>query len=259
MKRWRSIGVLVLALSGLLSLSVETGAALGANGDVKAKGAKAEKRSAKKSVKKTNKIDEKKSDGTDPGAAETDLASSINGAGASSKIELLGNLGYTTSKLLVFGATVATEAATGGGKDLSLSRSSGAVGLLSVAMTHIGARYRMSVMKGGYIAGGVGLRMAEGAWFVVNASGNGESEAKSSLNAITADGAVGYKMHFGSIVFGADLLEFSFPLVKMGVKKTPPSDPEYDPADASAQQAAFDKFGAGLSLTIVKLGLGISF
>ena len=117
----------------------------------------------------------------------------------------------------------------------------------------------MGVMKLGYIAAGGGFRMASGKWFVLNNDESAEYNAGASLNAVTLDAAAGAQIKFGSILVGADLLGISFPVFKLGVKKTLPSESDYNEDDANTQQGKFDKVAAGMTLTLFKAGVGMMF
>lgn len=134
----------------------------------------------------------------------------------------------------------------------------GKKGFVAVRVIHLGARYRMPLFKIGYYAGGVGFRMASGAWNVLSTSGT-EYPTSSSLNAVTLDGAIGAQTKFGSIIVSADAVGISFPLFKLGVKKSVVEEDDVDPDDAKAQQANFDSVASGLNLTIAKIGVGINF
>ena len=172
---------------------------------------------------------------------------------------VMGSLGLTPSPLVGFGGSVASLKSSGSGLEATFTYASGKSGTIAAQVTHIGGRYRMGLGKMFYGAGGTGLRMAKGNWLVLNQTADAEYAAGSSLNAVTLDGAIGGQVKFGSIVIGADVLGISFPLFKMGVKKTVPAEEDYDTADADAQQAKFNKLAAGMTLTLMKVGLGIQF
>lgn len=217
------------------------------------------KTSAKKNKLKKKKKTEKKKDAAKATAgAETPMEGESAGTGKSKK-ELLGNLGLSPSPLVGFGFTAGSLNSTGSGPELGFTYSSGKSGTIGAKVTHLGARYRIGALKIGYLAGGVGFRMASGNWFVLNQTQDNEYKAGASLNAVTFDGAVGAQMRLGSILIGADLVGFSYPIFKMGVKKTIPTEEDYDTADADSQQAKFDKLGAGLNLTLFKAGVGLMF
>ncbi len=176
-----------------------------------------------------------------------------------SKVHALVNAGLSPSPLFGFGGTLGMIKDDGGGLEASLTLASGKASTISASVTHIGARYRIGLAKIGYIAAGAGFRMASGKWFVLNTDESAEYEAGSSLNAVTLDAAAGTQFRFGKILLGADLFGISFPLFKLGVKKTVPSEEDYSADDASAQQGKFDKIAAGMNLTLVKVGVGMMF
>jgi hypothetical protein len=181
----------------------------------------------------------------------------ISGA---SKKQLLGNAGLSPSPMLGIGGTFGMIKDNGSGIEATLLMSSGKVDkIVAAQITHIGGRYRKGLTKSLYGAGGAGFRMASGKWNVLNQTADAEYPAGASLNAVTLDGAIGAQFKMGSILIGADALGISFPLFKMGVKKTAPSEEDYDTADADTQQAKFDKAAAGMIITIAKVGVGIEF
>jgi hypothetical protein len=54
-------------------------------------------------------------------------------------------------------------------------------------------------------------------------------------------------------------LGISFPLFKLGVKKSAVQETDVDLDDEKKQQASFDALAAGMNLTIAKIGVGINF
>jgi hypothetical protein len=205
-----------------------------------------------KAKKKGSKSKEPKIQPVDAGAEASEKSSP-------SKIELLVNAGISPSPFIGFGGTLGLMKDSGSGLESTLTFASGKSGTVSASVTHIGGRYRMGLMKLGYIAAGGGFRMASGKWFVLNTTQSDEYAAGASLNAVTLDAAVGGQIKFGSILVGADLFGISFPIFKLGVKKTIPTEPDYDEDDATSQQAKFDKIAAGMNLTLVKAGIGMEF
>ena len=233
----------------ILSVSIAT-ATLSANSYA----AEGKKSSAKiKSGKKTKKP---KPSMTEPEGA-TDDGSVTSGSGAAKKKQILGTL--APFPILTMGVSGAMLAPNGSGLEADFSLGSGKKGAVAASIIHMGARYRKPIMKLIYVAGGGGLRMASGAWNVLSANDpTVQYPVKTSFNAITLDGAVGGQTNFGNIIVGADLLGISFPLFKLGVKK-PALDPDADTSDASIQQGAFDKLAGGMTLTLLKVGVGIAF
>lgn len=212
----------------------------------------------KKSSKSATK---KKSPKTKSGKSRP-AASTVNSESSkpsSSKMQILANAGLSPAPLFGFGGTVGMIKDSGSGFEATLTFASGKSGTVGASVTHIGARYRLGMLKIGYVAAGAGFRMASGKWFVLNSDESAEYEAGSSLNALTLDAALGTQFKFGSILVGADLAGISFPLFKMGVKKTLPTEEDYSESDANAQQGKFDKLAAGMTLTLLKAGVGISF
>lgn len=171
---------------------------------------------------------------------------------------MLGHAGLSPQPFIGFGAAAGLVRANGSVLEGSLTISSGKKEFVAARIIHAGARYRMPVFKLGYVGGGLGFRMASGAWNVLSLGGS-EYETGSSLNAVTLDGAAGAQTKFGSIIVGADLIGVSFPLFKLGVKKSALQESDVDLDDEKKQQATFDSVAAGLQLTILKVGVGISF
>jgi hypothetical protein len=211
--------------------------------------------SSVKAPKKRKKV--KESVSKEPVAGAEDSAAGADAKTKESRTEVLGNL--SPSPLMAFGVTVGKIKGDNSGLEGDFTYASGNSGTVGIKMTHIGGRYRKPIMKIGYVAGGAGLRMASGSWTVLNTDGSNEYPAGSSYNAITLDGAVGGIMQFGSILVGADLLGISFPLFKMGAKSTEPDAPDVDTADADNQKAAFNKAAGGMTMTLLKFGVGIYF
>jgi len=238
----------------ILSVSIAT-TTLSANSYA----AEAKKSSAKiKSGKKTKKP---KPSTPEPEAASDDgsapSSGAASGSGTTKKKQILGTL--APIPLLSVGVSGAMLTPNGSGLEADFSLGSGKKGAVAASIIHMGARYRKPIMKLIYVAGGGGLRMASGAWNVLSVSDpTAQYPVKTSFNAITLDGAVGGQTNFGNIIVGADLLGISFPLFKLGVKK-PALDPDADTSDASTQQGAFDKLAGGMTLTLLKVGVGIAF
>jgi len=187
----------------------------------------------------------------------TDDGSAASGSGAAKKKQILGTL--APIPLLSVGLSGAMLSPNGSGLEAGFSLGSDKKGAVAASIINMGARYRKPIMKLIYVAGGGGLRMASGAWNVLSISDpTAQYTVKTSFNAITLDGAVGGQTNFGNIIVGADLLGISLPLFKLGVKK-PVLDPDADTSDASTQQGAFDKLASGMTLTFLKVGVGIAF
>jgi hypothetical protein len=216
-----------------------------------------------KAAKAGKKLKKKK----DPEAAWTETPASGSDSGAmgdddkvkTSRTEVLGNLGLSPSPLIAFGVTAGKIKADNSGLEGDFTYASGTSNTIAAKVTHIGGRYRKPIMKIGYVAGGAGLRMVSGSWSVLSLDGQNEYPASSSFNAVTLDGAVGGIMQFGSILVGADLLGISFPLFKLGAKTTEPDATDFDAADADAQKAKFNKLAGGMTMTLLKVGVGIYF
>ena len=175
----------------------------------------------------------------------------------SKKKYILGNIGLSPQPLIGIGATGGILGAGGRAMEADFTIASGKKGVVSARIIHIGARYRLPLLKMGYYAGGVGLRMAAGAWNVLSLTG-AEYPTSSSLNAITLDGAVGAQTKFGSFIVSADVLGISFPLLKLGVKKSALQEEDVDTEDEKTQQKNFDALAAGINKTILKVGVGIN-
>lgn len=179
--------------------------------------------------------------------------------GKGTRKEILGNVGLSPNPLMAFGVTGGLIKPDNSGLEGDFTYASGKSGTIAAKVTHIGGRYRKPIMKIGYVAGGAGLRMVTGSWSVLSLDGQNEYPAGSSFNAITLDGAVGGMMQFGSLLVGADLLGISFPLFKMGAKTTAADGPDVDSEDEAAQKANFNKLAGGMTMTLLKVGVGIYF
>ena len=171
---------------------------------------------------------------------------------------IVGHAGLSPQPFIGFGGAAGIVRASGSVLEGSVTISSGKKGFVAARIIHAGARYRMPVFKIGYVAGGLGFRMASGAFNVLSLGGS-EYESGSSLNAVTLDSAAGAQTKFGSIILGADVIGVSFPLFKLGVKKSALQESDVDLDDEKKQQAIFDGVAAGLQLTLLKVGVGISF
>jgi len=243
----------------ILSVSIAT-ATLSANSyAAEGKKSSAKIKSGKKTKKPKTSTPEPEAASDDSRAASGSAASgsAASGSGAAKKKQILGTL--EPIPLLSVGVSAAMLAPNGSGLEADFSLGSGKKGAVAASIIHLGARYRKPIMKLIYVAGGGGLRMASGAWNVLSVSDpTAQFPVKTSFNAVTLDGAVGGQMSFGSIILGADLLGISFPLFKLGVKK-PVLDPDANTSDANTQQGAFDKLAGGMTLTLLKVGVGIAF
>jgi hypothetical protein len=175
------------------------------------------------------------------------------------KVQLLGNGGLSPNPLMGFGGTLGLLNQQNKGFETGFMMSSGKSGTVAISVTQLSGRYRLPVGRFFYGAAGAGLRIAKGSWYVLNQTADAEYKAGASLNAVTLDGAFGTQIKMGPVLLGADLVGFSFPMFKMGVKSTKPSEEDYDTADADAQLGKFNKLAAGLTLTVAKVGIGFEF
>jgi hypothetical protein len=173
--------------------------------------------------------------------------------------QLTANVGLSPMPLIGAGATFGSLSARGSGMEFMVFLASGRSTTIAAQVSHVGARMRLPFGRFFYGAGGAGFRMAKGSWYVLNQTADAEYQAGSSLNAVTLDGAVGGQMKFGSLIVGADLVGVSYPVLKIGVKTKKPAEEDYDPDDADAQQAKFNKLAGGLTLTVAKVGIGFAF
>ena len=188
--------------------------------------------------------------------------------------ELLGNVGFTPTQKTaeggdtfpsppipapVLGATAGYGSLDNQMMEIPLTYSSGNVGSIALTVTTVGGRLKVAMGKYFYAAGGGDLRMATGKYNVLTANSASESLAGATSNAIALTAACGFQKIFGSIIVGADMLGLSYPLYKFGVTETLPADGNYDAADAANQKVLFDKAGGGLTVTILKVGVGTTF
>jgi hypothetical protein len=214
-----------------------------------------DKKSSKKKKKSPGKS--KSRDSSSEGAGSD--SASLAGEQRSQKGKyILGNAGLAPQPLIGIGGTFGLVRPNGSILEATATMASGKKGFIATRIIHLGARYRLPLFKIGYYAGGVGFRMASGAWNVLSTSAS-EYPTSSSLNAVTLDGAVGAQTKFGSIIVSADALGISFPLFKLGVKKSALQETDVDLDDEKKQQDSFDALAAGMNLTIAKVGVGINF
>jgi hypothetical protein len=214
------------------------------------------KKSSKKKRKPSRKGKRKTNSSTmDP---SSDLGRGTESEGTKSGKFLLGQAGLAPQPLIGVGGTFGWVKPNGTVFETGATMASGKKGFIAARIIHLGARYRFPVFKMGYYAGGLGFRMASGAWNVLSTSGS-EYPTTSSLNAVTLDGAIGAQTKFGSIIVAADVVGISFPVFKLGVKKSALQEDDVDLEDEKSQQDSFDAMAAGLNLTIAKVGIGINF
>lgn len=249
---------LIIVLAALLGGSTSfTTSAYAAEGESTGKKSKTKKNKKKKKKKKSGGSEDKGTE-VEPAKASGESPEGTEASGKS-KFELLGNIGLSPSPLVGFGATLGLIKDSGSGGELTVSYAAGKSDTIGYKVLHAGGRYRRGLIKVGYVAGGLGLRMASGNWFVLNTTGDAEYAGSASLNAVTLDAAVGAQFKLGSIAIGADLAGFSYPIFKMGVKANKPVEEDYDESDADTQQAKFDKAAAGMHLILLKVGVGFMF
>lgn len=215
--------------------------------------------SDKKSSKKKKKSPRKGKSSDTSGESAGSTGESLGSGGQRSQGGkfILGNAGLAPQPLIGIGGTFGLIRPNGTIMEGTATMASGKKGFIAARIIHLGARYRFPLFKIGYYAGGVGFRMASGAWNVLSTSGS-EYPTSSSLNAVTLDGAVGAQTKFGSFIVTADALGISFPLFKLGVKKSAIQESDVDLDDEQKQQASFDALAAGMNLTIAKIGVGIN-
>jgi hypothetical protein len=148
--------------------------------------------------------------------------------------------------------------ASGNAWEASLTLAGGKRGEVAARVIQAVGRFRLSMLGFGYAAFGGGFRNADGAWNVLSVTGF-EYETSSSLNAFTFDSAVGASTKLGRFLIEADLLGISYPIFKLGVKKSSLPQDDVDRADEAKQQKVFDSIATGLSITLMKVGVGITF
>lgn len=219
--------------------------------DIK-EGAKSFGKKKPASKKKTgDKTDAKKSELKDGKEADTE--------GSKKKWEVLLNAGLEPSPFIGLGGTVGRYLKSDLALEAFFSRSSGKVEPVAITIMNAGVRVRKNFGKIPYVAGGLGMSMASGSWFTLAPAPAEDQYASSATsNAITLNLAAGAQMHFGSFVLGADAVGVVFPVVKMGVKDTPPTE-TYDEDDYKEQKAKFSKVAGGMGLVLLKVGIGFAF
>ena len=178
--------------------------------------------------------------------------------GPKKKWEVLLNAGMEPSPLIGIGATVGRYIKPDLAIEGFFSRATGKVEPVAITVMNIGARARKNFGKIPYVAGGLGMSMASGSWFTYNQGQTDELASSSSENAITLNLGAGAQMQFGSFLVGADAVGIIFPVMKMGVKDTPPGD-AYDEDDFNEQKAKFSKVAGGMGLVLLKIGIGMAF
>lgn len=208
------------------------------------------KKPAKK--KSGEKIEAKSLELKDGKEAETE--------GSKKKWEILLNAGMEPSPFIGIGGTVGRYLNSDLAIEGFFSRSTGKVEPVAITIMNAGVRVRKNFGKIPYVAGGLGMSMATGTWYTLSPVGTTAEDLPSSStsNAITLNLAAGGQMHFGSFVLGADAVGVIFPVMKMGVKDTPPTD-AYDEDDFNDQKAKFSKVAGGMGLVLLKVGIGFAF
>ena len=229
-------------------------------------GSSAKKGSAKSSSKKARKPDKEKRTNTGNGKAtiegekihplKMDVGS--DESESKSKTSVLADIGFSVKeKGIAFGASIGTYNSSGSGLDLGVLRATGAVGVLNVSNLHIGARYRYGIAKIAFIGGGLGLSSVDGTWYVVSSGAQTETLASGSLKVVTLDAGLGLRLPLGIVLVGADLVDVSIPLAKMGSVTKDPAEEIYA-EDAAIQRAKFTSYAGGISI-VSKLSIGIAF
>jgi hypothetical protein len=203
-----------------------------------------------KSVKQPDANDDRYREGVS-------LADGYRGSGSNSKY-LLATLGLSPQPLIGGGGAAGFTTASGNAWEASLNLAKGKKGNIEARVIQAVARYRLSMFGFGYAAFGGGFRTADGAWNVLSVT-SFEYETSSSLNAVTFDSAIGASTKMGSFLIEADVLGISYPIFKLGVKKSSLTQDDVDKADEAKQQKDFDSIGAGLNITLMKAGIGFSF
>lgn len=203
-----------------------------------------------KSVKNPNANDDRYTEGVS-------LADDHSRSTSRSKY-FLGTLGLSPQPLIGAGVSAGVTTVSENAWEASLTIAGGKRGDVAVRVIQAVGRYRLSMFGFAYTAYGGGFRNADGAWNVLNVLGV-DYETGSSVNAVTFDSAIGASTKLGSILVEADVLGISYPILKFGVKKTALKQDDVDRADEAKQQKVFDSMTSGLCLTIMKVGLGISF
>lgn len=221
----------------------------------KSKGSAKKSSDAKSGKSAKGKSSKTSGEGKKPSQPEP---AAVGEAQKKTKITVLGVLGYSLAeKGLAFGGSLGTQKANGSGVDLGLTYSRGTIGIISAARTHFSGRYRQSVMGKGFVAGGLGFSMLSGEWLAISEDQTSESPGSASVKVVTIGGAIGLRLPLGGFVVGADLIDFSYQIMKMGLQSKRPEEAIYD-VDADAQQANFNKYAGG-ALIMSKLAIGIAF
>lgn len=238
-----------------ICLALVTGLTIGLNPDKALAQSSISKKSAKgrkggKSGKKTDPSDDRHMEGVS-------LADGQRESNSSSKY-FLATLGLSPQPLIGAGGTAGFTTSSGRIWEASLTLAGGKRGEVAARVIQAVGRYRLSLFGFGYAAFGGGLRTAEGAWNVLSVTGF-EYETSSSLNAFTIDSAVGVSTKIGSFLIEADVLGISYPIFKLGVKKSSLTQDDVDKVDEEKQQKAFDSIATGLCITLMKVGVGITF
>lgn len=185
------------------------------------------------------------------------LADGYGGSNSSSKF-FLGTIGLSPQPLIGAGVSAGVIKSSGNAWEASLTLAGGKRGEVAARVIQAVGRFRLSFLGFGYAAFGGGLRNADGAWNVLSVAGF-EYETSSSLNAVTFDSALGASTKLGSFLIEADVLGISYPIFKLGVKKSSLEQDDVDRADEAKQQKVFDSIATGLCLTLMKVAIGIKF
>ncbi len=228
-----------------------------ASGEATGKASKTPSKSkSKKSSKENNPTDASKGEArTDPKVEDA--------AKQKTRITVLGAGGFSLGeKSYIFGGSLGTLQKSGSGLDFGVTRTGlpitkAGTGVVLSEKIHVGLRYRLGIAKLAYVGGGLGYSSFKGSWNALSGDAKSESPEVSSMKAVTFDGGFGVRLPLGAIVIGADLVDVSFPIMKMGLAKAAHASEVYV-VDGNVQQSAFEKYAGGLAVE-TKLTLGFSF
>jgi hypothetical protein len=238
-----------------ICLALSAGITTGLNPEKAFAQSSTSKKSAKgrKGVKSGKQIDSNEGRYTEG----VSLADGPREANSGSKY-FLATLGLSPQPLIGAGGTAGLTTSSGHTWEASLTLAGGKRGEVAARVIQAVGRYRLSLFGFGYAAFGGGFRNADGAWNVLSVTGF-EYETSSSLNAVTFDSAVGVSKKLGRLLIEADVLGISYPIFKLGVKKSSLKQDDVDRADEAKQQKFFDSIATGLCITLMKVGVGITF
>jgi hypothetical protein len=219
---------------------------------------KSSKRTSKAKSNKSKKSGNAKNSSAAAMSEESPSSSDEDAATQKSKITILGALGYSLAeKSLVGGGSIGTLKGTGSGVDLGFTMVKGNSGVMLVEKTHVGLRYRSGIAKIAYLGGGLGYSRFKGSWNSLSSDESSELTVFSTVKAITFDAGFGFRLPLGVILVGADLVDISVPISKMGLVPADTKDPIFAD-DTKVQQAAFGKYAGGVAVES-KLTLGFAF